>query len=82
METLAMPPASPFFEKLQTKRAACGILFAYCGIVGAAKEVVHGNLVEIRDFDEGSGGDVNIATLIIAVYPLTAGKNFTHFGLG
>ena len=37
--------------------------------------------MKICNFAEGCGGDVNIATFIIAVHSLTAGKDFSHLGL-
>ena len=51
-------------------------------IVGAAQEVIYGNLVEVRDADEGSGGNIDIAALVIAVDPLAAREDQPHLGLG
>jgi hypothetical protein len=38
--------------------------------VRPAEEIVHGDIVEIGDFDEGFGGDVMLAGFIVAVCSL------------
>ena len=56
-------------------------LFVDLFFICSAEQVVHGNIVEIRDFDENFGGNVMFAGFIIAVSPLGTVQIFCHGSL-
>ena len=50
-------------------------------VVCPVQQVIHRNLVEIRQAYQNGCGDIDIAPFIVAVNPLAAKQNFAHLGL-
>ena len=57
------------------------LLSVHFRIVRPVQQKIHRNLMEIRDFCQRSGGDINVSSFIIAVHPLTARQNLPHLCL-
>ena len=47
-------------------------LFIQFSFVGTSEDIINGNLVKISQLDKYLGGDINVATLVVAVNTLRA----------
>ena len=57
-------------------------LFIDLFFIRPAEEIVHGDIVEVGDFDEGFGGDVVLTGFIVAVCPLRTVQDTCQIALG
>ena len=68
----------------QKSRSVCHadlLLLIYFWIVRSSQQKVHRDVVEISNFTKCGGGNVYIASFIVAVHALATGKDLSHFCL-
>lgn len=77
-----MPTVRCKDEQKQICGAANLLLYIHFRVGRAVQEIVNGNSVEFRQLDKSRGGNIDIASLVVAVDPLATGENLPHLGLG